>query len=478
MNHLHGALAGIASGSVDHPPPVGRVQHVRLPSWVQAHLHPYAPLESPWVWRGFLGLTLLVIALLSWGAVRRRRTVAGRSGLRRWGARIVASGVVVVLGLLTGLAFLNSYVGYFPTVASLATVVVGGPSVPGSLSAATLGRRAGPHGDTLRIGETLPRHDSAVVAINIGAPKLRVPVRDAYVYLPPGYGDPANARRRYPVVYLIHGFPGRPADWMVAGGLPEVLNTLIADRQVGPMIVVAPNADGGYLHDSECLNQVHGPQVATYLTATVVHYIDTHFRTIATRDGRAMGGASSGGYCALNLGLLHQKEFSTIIAFEPYGDPGRSVIGPLLGGSQRLFQANSPLSYLPSMHFAHRPAVFLDVGGAGSGEVGRAQSLVTLLEHRGVPIGFRVEPGQAHTWKEAVSGLPYGLFFAAHHLRAGLSYITTARHVATVGGPAKNRTDGFARQYARDVARCQRLGAGYQPGGGKHGPQCVRADHD
>ncbi|MGI9092217.1 MAG: alpha/beta hydrolase [Mycobacteriales bacterium] len=456
----------------------GRLQHLRLPSWVQEHLHPSAPLESPWVWRGFLGVTVLVVVLLVWLGVRHRRAGVRRCPTRRWVTRALSGAGVMLLVVLTGLALLNSYVGYFPTVTSLANVVTGGSSVPGSVTAAALGRRVGAHGDTLTVGDALPRHDSAVVSVNIGAPRLRVPVRDAYVYLPPGYGDPANAHRRYPVVYLIHGFPGRPADWMVAGGLPEVLNTLIADRLVGPMIVVAPDADGGFLHDSECLNQVNGPQVASYLTTTVVRYVDTHFRTIATRDGRAMGGASSGGYCALNLGLRYQDTFSTILAFEPYGDPGRSVITPLLAGSQALFRANSPSYYLAQMHLRHPAAAFLDAGGASTDDVRRVQALVRLLLARGVQVAFRAEPSQSHTWKEAVAGLPYGLYFAAQHLTAGRSYVSTGHHITTVGSPDRKKTDAFAQRYARQVARCRRLGAGYQPAGAPGSTKCTRPAHD
>lgn len=410
-----------------HAKPYGTISpHVLLPSWVLRHLHPSAPMESPWIWHGLLALTILVIGALIYRATRRRRKQLIQRPLRRWAGRSIGAAGVLVLVVLTTLAWLNSYVGYVATMASIDNMVTGGPAVPGAVSAAGLR------------GSANARTSSMVVA-RIGAPRLRVPPLDAYIYLPPGYTARANTHRRYPVVYLIHGYPGRPADWMVAGGVPETLNGLISTGQIGPMIVVAPNASGGYMHDSECLNQVGGPQIASYLTGPVVHYVDSHFRTISTRAGRAIGGASSGGFCGLNLGLRHRSEFSAILAFEPYGTPGMSVLGPMLHGDLAAYRANSPSFYLSVIRFHRRVAAFLDAGGASRRDVARVRLLAYRLAARGQTVAFRIESGQTHTWKEAAAGLPYGIFFAAHHLTGGLP----AHHL--LSGPAAHRTTGRRR---------------------------------
>lgn len=65
------------------------------------------------------------------------------------------------------------------------------------------------------------------------------------------------------------------------------MDTMLAGRLAQPMMLVAADASGGWLHDSEMLNQVGGPQVETYLTRTVVQTVDARFRTIADRSGRA-----------------------------------------------------------------------------------------------------------------------------------------------------------------------------------------------
>lgn len=364
------------------------------------------PLESVWLGGALLICTVLSVA--GWAAWSWRRRRAGRRApaWRRWTGRVLGATGVLTLVCATGLAFINSYAGYAPTVSSLPTLLTGQP---------TAGLAGG--------------GASRVVVVEVGAPRLRIPPRPAYVYLPAGYTDRSEAHRRYPVVYLIHGYPGGPADWINAAGLRDTMNALIADRQIPPMIAVTPDANGGWLHDSECLNQVGGPQVATYLTQTLVDYIDRHFRTIADRDGRVLGGASSGGYCALNLGLHHLDTYAVLLAFEPYGDPGAENRTALLGGSWAAYRANSPATYLPTMVFGHPVAVFIDAGGAAPADVARARRLAEELARRGQTVAFRVEPGQTHTWREAAVGLPYALTFAAQRLRTdGPAVLATAGH--------------------------------------------------
>jgi enterochelin esterase-like enzyme len=316
--------------------------------------------------------------------VRRRR--AGSAGRRRWPGRVGLAAWLGGLAVLTALAVVNVYVGYVPSLSAL----LGMPASPG-------------------------QDGSQVVKLLVGAPALDVPPSPAYLYLPPGYADPAAAARRYPVVYLLHGYPGVPDDWFRGGQVRQVMDAMLRRDLVQPMIVVAPDASGGWLHDSEALNQVGGPQVETYLTRTVVNAVDGHFRTVADRAGRAIGGMSSGGYGALNLGLRHQDLYSVVLSEMPYGDPG-PVTRSLLGGSHALWLANSPEAYIPRLGFHHLMAVDLL---AGSRDPTRAEAgrLAAMLQARGQEAVDTVTPGANHTWRGAHAELPYALAFASQHLR-------------------------------------------------------------
>jgi S-formylglutathione hydrolase FrmB len=162
------------------------------------------------------------------------------------------------------------------------------------------------------------------------------------------------------------------------------------------------------------LNQVGGPQVATYLTRTVVAAVDGAYRTVPDRGARAIGGMSSGGYGALNLGLRDQGVYSVILSEMPYGDPG-PVTWSLLGGSHALWLANSPSYYIPTMTFQHPIAVDL-LAGSRDRTRGEAVRLARMVVARGQQAQDTIVPDANHTWRGARAELPYALAFASQHL--------------------------------------------------------------
>jgi hypothetical protein len=371
---IHHPLARVASG----------LAHV--PAGLLHQVQRAGPLESPWLAVGLGALLLTTLAAVAW----RRRWPAGPPPRHPWLRRGGLAAWLVVVATLCGLAGLNAYVGYVPTLPSL-------------------------FGDVPGRGGSNPRGSaSRVVSLEIGAPSLRVPPSRTYVYLPPGYDTRAQARRRYPVVYLIHGYPGGPIDWFRGAQVQRTMDAMLADGLVQPMILVAPDASGGWLHDSEMLNQVGGPQVESYLVGPVVRTVDANFRTIPSRAGRAIGGMSSGGYGALNLGLRHQDVFSVILSLMPYGTPG-NVARTLLGGSHLLWLQNSPAAYIPTMRFRHPMAVAFFAGDRDP-EAGEAGRLTRMLQARGQYAVFDEVPGAAHTWHGARAETPYALTFASGHL--------------------------------------------------------------
>jgi S-formylglutathione hydrolase FrmB len=134
----------------------------------------------------------------------------------------------------------------------------------------------------------------------------------ARVILPAGY---ANSRTRYPVIYFLHGLPAdsktyRGNSWLIA-----------ALEQAGPAILVLPQGARDDDTDPEYLNWGAGRNWETYVAEEVPHYIDTHFRTIRSRAGRAIIGVSAGGYGATILGLHHLGSFAVIESWSGYFHP-------------------------------------------------------------------------------------------------------------------------------------------------------------
>lgn len=153
------------------------------------------------------------------------------------------------------------------------------------------------------------RHESDVLRSNpLGDPH----VRDVIVYLPPGY---ETSGERYPSVHALSGFTGRGRmmlnDAAFTPNLAQRLDRLIAAGTIRPMIVVMPDCFT-YYGGSQYINSSATGNYEDYLTCEIVPFVDDNFRTIATRDSRAVMGKSSGGYGSLIMGLRHADIFGLV----------------------------------------------------------------------------------------------------------------------------------------------------------------------
>jgi enterochelin esterase-like enzyme len=163
------------------------------------------------------------------------------------------------------------------------------------------------------------------------------------VYLPPGYAS--HPTRRYPVFYLLHGFPGFPEQFLLTGQMGVHLDALVAKKRIRPLILVMPFGSTGTFTDKEWVNGVRPNEGwETFVARDVVRAIDARYRTIATGAGRALGGLSEGGYAALNIALHHPAEFAVIESWSGYqvADNIRSIFG----GRKDLLAYNSPSAHV------------------------------------------------------------------------------------------------------------------------------------
>ncbi len=120
--------------------------------------------------------------------------------------------------------------------------------------------------------------------------------RGYLVYLPPGYAD---GNRRYPVVYILHGFGADEHDFE---SLYEAYEGMLPKGTAQDMILVFPNANnkfgGSWYRSSPTIGDYE-----TYLTRELVAHIDATYRTIPQRDSRGITGCSMGGYGTMHLAL-------------------------------------------------------------------------------------------------------------------------------------------------------------------------------
>ena len=141
--------------------------------------------------------------------------------------------------------------------------------------------------------------------------------RKMIVYTPPGYD---SSTTRYPVLYLLHGAGSTETSWTERGKAHVILDNLMADGKIKPMVVVMPfgyaaarTGTAGRGDASE--NKMQREGFTRDFLEDVIPLVDKTYRVHADRDHRAISGLSLGGAQSLAIGLTHPELFSRIAAF-------------------------------------------------------------------------------------------------------------------------------------------------------------------
>ena len=149
--------------------------------------------------------------------------------------------------------------------------------------------------------------------------------RDYYVYTPPGYD--ARAKTRYPVLYLLHGYSDDASGWTSVGRANYILDNLIAQGRVQPMVVVMTLGYGtpqmlAYGWNSWSHPELVSENLVRYrqaLLTEVIPQVEAAYRVKTDRDDRAIAGLSMGGAESLYVGLNDLDRFSWIGSFSAGG---------------------------------------------------------------------------------------------------------------------------------------------------------------
>lgn len=136
--------------------------------------------------------------------------------------------------------------------------------------------------------------------------------RELFVYTPPGYGE---GSRRYPTVMLLAGYAGTHRSLLgfdpFEPNVVERFDRLLRAGASEPAILVFPDAFNRWA-GSQFLDSTATGLYQSYLVDEIVPFVDAHFRTVKSREGRAVAGRSSGGFGALRLGLDRPECFAVL----------------------------------------------------------------------------------------------------------------------------------------------------------------------
>lgn len=223
------------------------------------------------------------------------------------------------------------------------------------------------------------------------------------IYLPPGYDNPANQHMRYPVLYLIHGSPGNAGSWLRGAHADFVANEEIAAGTARPLILVMPDLNGDAWRDTECVNKWDGSDnEVSYFVQEVAPFIDTHYRTIPRPAYRAIGGLSSGGYCAFNIGLHYPHLFHTLFSISGYFHALRGEVfgtNDPFGHDPRFIAANSPDRYVAQVPGVRQMHLLIADSTADWGYTSYATAFDRLLTHLRIPhVLLLHNPSGFHLW--------------------------------------------------------------------------------
>ncbi|HEY0163561.1 MAG TPA: alpha/beta hydrolase-fold protein, partial [Edaphobacter sp.] len=143
---------------------------------------------------------------------------------------------------------------------------------------------------------------------------------DYYVYTPPSYD--AKAKKPYPVLYLLHGWSDDASGWTSVGQAHLILDNLLAQGKIKPMVVVMPlgYGDMAFVHDHGVWNQ---PETVEHnvslfekaLLTEVLPQVEATYKVSRKREDRAIAGLSMGGLESLRIGLSHTDQFAWVGGF-------------------------------------------------------------------------------------------------------------------------------------------------------------------
>jgi enterochelin esterase-like enzyme len=211
--------------------------------------------------------------------------------------------------------------------------------------------------------------------------------RKAYIYLPPEYDQFKD--KKYPVLYLRHGGGGNETSWYNEGRAGVIMDNLLAQAKVQPMIIVMTNGNvetatsGGY--NAEAMEIV-----ANELFKDVIPMVEKNYRVNADQQHRAIAGLSMGGGQSFYIGLHYANQFDWLGVFST------GLFGGIPGAA---FNAEE---YVPglisnSAKFNNELKLFYISVGEQDPRIEYTGKLIKTFEESKLDVIYKTYPG-VHEW--------------------------------------------------------------------------------
>jgi enterochelin esterase-like enzyme len=355
------------------------------------------------LWQPFPGQ--LPLRVLYWVGVGLFAIGLAIAGLRKAGWwRRGSIALAVLLVLVTASVKVNAFYGYYPSLRA----ALGLPPA-NEIAFASLTVPPGPS------PAQLPTH-GAVTQVAIPSPQSQFRAsRNAYVYIPPAYQ--ANPRPLLPVLVLLHGQPGGPADWINGGQIAAMMDRFAAAHKGIAPVVVMPDSTGGALDNPLCVDGRQGNS-ETYLSKDVPDWIRHTLPVDPDPKHWAVGGYSYGGTCSLQLALRHPEMYPSFLDLSGQSEPTLGsrarTLKETFDGDEAAFHRNNPADLLATGKFPGSAGVL--TAGAGDNEYKpQQQQVLGLCRRNGLDVTWFEVPG-VHNWQAWAGGLEASLDWLAARL--------------------------------------------------------------
>jgi enterochelin esterase-like enzyme len=240
-------------------------------------------------------------------------------------------------------------------------------------------------------------------------------VRTYGLILPPGYAQ--NPQKRYPVIFLTHGGHGDARAYQDKAAVTSVLHELYLSGKLPLSIVITPDGNDkrgtSPFWDPQYYDGSNG-KVDTLIGSELVQVVKSRYRTLEDPQFWAMGGQSSGGWGAFNIGLHHLDNFNILFSSSGYF-------------TDKSGYANSPEYFIQQMPVEERCQVkaYLDAGKEDHKFLASTQQFHQTLNELGIPNDFHIFPGG-----HGVVGGDTGWNYWHKHLVDALTYVGQEFNIA------------------------------------------------